>query len=81
MIDVQSLTWRTVAAHLERELADAREMNDRALDAAETAQLRGRIAAIKDLLHLPDRMEGKRLAREAAGSQYQQPTFMDPRDY
>lgn len=81
MIDVQSQTWRVIEAWLQKELADAREYNDRDLDPAGTALVRGRIAALKDLMTLPERIERDRAAREQMAGQYQAPTFSTPADY
>lgn len=81
MIDVQSTTWRVIDAWLQRELANAREHNDRELDPAQTAALRGRIAALKDLMALPESIERDRVAREQTAGQYQAPTFSTPADY
>lgn len=54
MIDVNSRTWITVKAHLEKRLAECREKNDRSeLTEMQTAALRGEIAAVKNLLDLP----------------------------
>jgi hypothetical protein len=54
MIDTQSRTWQTVKRHLEQRLIACRQKNDRiGLTEAETAALRGEIAAIKNLLDLP----------------------------
>lgn len=54
MIDTQSRTWLVVKSHLQERLARCREKNDSAgLTEAETAALRGEIAAIKNLLDLP----------------------------
>jgi len=82
MIDTQSSTWTEIRSRLELWLAEAREQNDDAeLDAFETAALRGRIAALKDLLKLPERLERQAAVREASVGVYAQPTFMDARDY
>lgn len=54
MIDETSQTWRTVQYHLSKRLATCREKNDSPdLTDAQTATLRGEIAALKDLLELP----------------------------
>lgn len=61
-LDTNSGTWRTVEHHLNERLAKCREKNDRHdLNPADTAALRGEIAAIKDLLDLPEQI--KRAAR------------------
>ena len=52
-IDFTSQTWRSVRQFAEQNIADLREQNDSpALDATATAELRGRIAALKSLLAL-----------------------------
>jgi hypothetical protein len=82
MIDTQSSTWTEIRSRLELWLTEAREQNDDAeLDAFETATLRGRISALKDLLKLPERLERQAAVREASVGVYIQPTFTDARDY
>lgn len=55
MIDYQSATWHQLRKWAEAELKKAREKNDSAaLDAAETATLRGEIKAFKKFLDLPN---------------------------
>jgi hypothetical protein len=57
MIDTKSRTWTLIEAHLKDRLMKLRERNDNSkLDAAETARLRGEIAAVKDLLALPEKV-------------------------
>jgi hypothetical protein len=52
-IDFTSPTWRTLARHADQQISTLREKNDsQTLDALRTAELRGRIAAWKDLLAL-----------------------------
>lgn len=52
-IDFGSPTWKAIHAYAQAELDRLRLENDRAsLDATQTAALRGRIAAFKDLLAL-----------------------------
>lgn len=52
-IDLHSPTWRFLAQHAEKQVATLRERNDSpSLDALRTAELRGRIAAWKELLAL-----------------------------
>lgn len=53
--DFKSPTWQRVSDHLETHLAMARQQNDKNLNAEETANLRGRISALKELLNLPKR--------------------------
>lgn len=53
--DFKSPTWQRVSDHLETNLAMARQQNDKNLNAEETANLRGRISALKELLNLPKR--------------------------
>jgi hypothetical protein len=53
--DFKSPTWQRVSDHLETLLAMARQQNDKNLNAEETANLRGRISALKELLNLPKR--------------------------
>lgn len=50
--DLDSPTWRKIAAHLESQLQAMRALNDHAQPSAQTDMLRGRIVAIKDLLRL-----------------------------
>lgn len=55
MIDTNGRTWQYIEAHLKVRLEKLREKNDSSkLDAIETAALRGEIAAVKDLLALPE---------------------------
>jgi hypothetical protein len=57
LIDVNSRTWKELAAYLSQRLASCREKNDNGkLDPLATAMLRGEIAAVKDLLALPSRV-------------------------
>lgn len=57
MIDLLSPTWKSVDRHLRGQLERLREQNDNPkLAEHETAALRGRIAAIKDLLSLPAKL-------------------------
>lgn len=52
-VELHSHTWRFLAQHAEKQLATLREKNDSpSLDALRTAELRGRIAAWKELLAL-----------------------------
>lgn len=52
-IDTTSQTWRFIQQFAESEIATQRARNDSlALDAIATAELRGRIAAMKSLLAL-----------------------------
>ena len=52
-IDITSPTWRAVQQFVEGQVANERVRNDSAaLDALQTAELRGRIAAFKSLLAL-----------------------------
>lgn len=53
--DYSSDTWHRLRRWVESELARAREKNDSmALDAVETAVLRGQIMAFKKILDLPN---------------------------
>ena len=52
--DFKTPTWQRVTEHLQTHLDKARQQNDKHLS-AETAALRGRISALKELLNLPDR--------------------------
>jgi hypothetical protein len=61
-LEAQTPLWFTIRSHYEGRLAALRSQNDSmALDPAKTAELRGRIAEIKGLLHLdrPDRLDTK----------------------
>ncbi|WP_423459966.1 hypothetical protein [Ottowia sp. VDI28] len=52
-LDLTSPTWRALKAHADQQIATLREKNDGfTLDAIRTAELRGRIAAWKELLAL-----------------------------
>lgn len=52
-LDLTSPTWQAIAAHAAQQLATLRERNDSpTLDAPRTAEVRGRIAAWKELLTL-----------------------------
>jgi hypothetical protein len=53
--DFKTPAWQRLSDHLETQLAMARQQNDRHLSAEETAALRGRISALKELLNLPNR--------------------------
>lgn len=59
MIDVNSATWKAISFQLTERLQSCREKNDRSLSEQETATVRGEIAAIKDLLSLPERLAAK----------------------
>jgi hypothetical protein len=50
--DRQSACWQKVSKYLEAELERLRRQNDKPALADDTARLRGRIAAVKDLLAL-----------------------------
>lgn len=55
MIDYQSATWHLLRKWAEDQLKRAREKNDStALDATETAALRGEIRAFRRFLDLPN---------------------------
>lgn len=50
-------TWVAIRKHLEAEVERLRKANDNLeLDPIKTAALRARIAAVKDLLMLPERL-------------------------
>lgn len=52
-LDPTSLTWRALEQHAQAQVVTLREKNDSPnLDALRTAELRGRIAAWKELLAL-----------------------------
>lgn len=54
-LDYSSDVWHRLRKWVEAELRKAREKNDSvALDAIETAQLRGEIKAFKKILDLPE---------------------------
>ena len=54
-VDVNSLTWRALEQHALARISTLREKNDsQSLDAIRTAELRGRIAAWKELLALAE---------------------------
>lgn len=57
MITAYDPTWVTIRKHLEDEIDRLRKANDNVdLDPIKTAALRARIAAVKDLLMLPERL-------------------------
>lgn len=57
MITAYDPTWVAIRKHLEAEIDRLRKANDNVdLDPIKTAGLRARIAAVKDLLMLPDRL-------------------------
>ena len=57
MITAYDPTWVAIRKHLEDEIDRLRKANDNVdLDPIKTAGLRARIAAVKDLLMLPDRL-------------------------
>lgn len=71
MIDRQSATWREVTAWAGKELSDAVEQNEATgLGLAETENLRGRIAVLRELLTLRDEPEA-RVAVQAEGYGFQ----------
>ncbi|MDR2333731.1 MAG: hypothetical protein LBE61_09630 [Burkholderiaceae bacterium] len=52
-LDLNSPTWRVLQQHADEQIATLREKNDSPnLDALRTAEIRGRIAAWKELLAL-----------------------------
>lgn len=53
MIDFSSPTWNGVREWAEATLQQVRQKNDGNLDISETANLRGRIGMLKELLGLP----------------------------
>lgn len=53
--DFKNQTWQRLSDHLETQLAMARQQNDTNQDAEKTANLRGRISVLKELLNLPKR--------------------------
>ena len=50
----QNPVWLKLKAHLESELARLRSLNDKMTSEVSTAETRGRIAQIKDLLKVED---------------------------
>jgi len=52
--ELQSATWQKLKKELYRELNTLREKNDKNLDAAETAHVRGQIQAIRNLLKIEE---------------------------
>lgn len=81
MIDTTSATWAAVAEYLRTSIASERARNDESMPEAETAALRGRISAFKELLALPERQQRQAHAEALARSQPQPVTFMTPDDY
>lgn len=55
MIDVHSDTWRAVAAHCEEAIEGWRTQLEGQLDGPATEHMRGRIAALRGVLALPQR--------------------------
>lgn len=53
-VEAQSALWLKLKKHLEERLDVLRAKNDGDLDTTETARLRGRIAALKELIALED---------------------------
>lgn len=53
-VDINSVTWKVIEAHLRARLADLRERNDGEHDFAATQKLRGQIIEVKMLLSLPE---------------------------
>lgn len=64
-IDFDSDAWKTIEAHARKQLDELRLSNDKTShDATATAVIRGRIAAWKELLELPEkRREAERKAQ------------------
>jgi hypothetical protein len=81
VIDVTSVTWRTIEAWLEGELDGARRSNDRPMPEADTAALRGRIAALIDLQGLPARIKRDTALLEEGSARPIEPTYMTQADY
>ena len=81
MLDPTSATWQHVAEWLHTSIADARERNDAPLDPIATAELRGRIAALKELQELPAQIARDVAARQDAAQRGPLPDFMNPADY
>ncbi|MFH1302214.1 MAG: hypothetical protein ABIK07_14230 [Planctomycetota bacterium] len=52
VLETRSPTWVFIRQYAEREVAALRERNDKALDADQTAAVRGQIKALKRLLSL-----------------------------
>ena len=57
MIDFADQNWAHIRNWAENEIKRCREKNDADLEPAETARLRGKIAALKELLALPAKAE------------------------
>lgn len=53
-IEAQSLIWLKIKKHMTERLEVLRAKNDGDLDTTETARLRGRIAALKELIALDE---------------------------
>ncbi len=51
-VEMLTALWGNITSHMETRLSDLRERNDQSLDERKTAELRGRIAEIKDFLAL-----------------------------
>ena len=51
-VDTQSDTWRDIEKWANSEIAKLRELNDSDMDTTETANIRGGIKKLKDLLAL-----------------------------
>ena len=55
--DFETRTWRNLAERMRDRIAELREMNDRPQNTElQTAIVRGRIAELKELLALPERV-------------------------
>jgi hypothetical protein len=55
--EVMSAVWLKLEAHLTKRLAELRTNNDGDLSPEQTAKLRGRVAAIKEILALAEQRE------------------------
>ena len=75
MIDRQSATWRAVATWAGKELATASEANEATgLPTAETEYLRGRIAAVRELMALMDEPD-MRVVAPSGDYNFQEPNY------
>lgn len=58
-LNEHSATWKTVKRYAEQEIQNLREANDSTTaDETRTAVIRGRIAALKDVIDLPHAKQG-----------------------
>ena len=70
VLETRSPTWVFIRQYAEHEVAALRERNDKALDADQTAAVRGQIKALKKLLNL-ERGPGNRPCTLAGNAEHE----------